>query len=129
MTDKATADELDSAAQNAKRALRNLTNHLDARKCSIEDQVAEGQSLVGSIAACLKEQANIVQKSSTNARPSESVKTAAEDKVKKVRRQLDQNLDKDKDVDQDLEQDLDQDLYWTSPWTDCELSPTFIVCR
>ena len=94
MTDKATADELDSAAQNAKRALRNLTNHLDARKCSIEDQVSEGQSLVDSIAASLKEQENIVQKSSMNARPSESVKAAAEDKVRKVRRQLDQNLDK-----------------------------------
>ena len=94
MTDKATADELDTAAQNAKKTLKNLTNHLDARKCAIEDQVAEGQSLVDSIAASLKEQDSIVQKSNANARPSEAVKTAAEDKVKKVRRQLDQNLDK-----------------------------------
>ena len=94
MTDKATADELDTATQNAKRALRNLTNHLDARKCAIEDHVSEGQSLVDSIAASLKEQETIMQKSTPNPRPSQEAKTAAEEKVKKVRRQLDQNLDK-----------------------------------
>ena len=94
VTDKAAADELDGAAQNAKRALRNLNNHLDARKCSIEDQVAEAQSLVDDIAANLKEQDKVVQKSNLKTNPSASVKAAAEDKVKKVRRQLDQNLDK-----------------------------------
>ena len=94
MTDKATAEDLEDSAQNSKRALRNLTNHLDARKGSIENQVAEGLSLVDSIAASLKEQESKVQKTSMNSRPSEAVKTAAEEKVKKVRRQLDQNLDK-----------------------------------
>ena len=94
MTDKATAEDLEDSAQNSKRALRNLTNHLDARKGSIENQVADGLSLVDSIAASLKEQESKVQKTSMNSRPSEAVKTAAEEKVKKVRRQLDQNLDK-----------------------------------